>query len=129
MRGKRRNTVSPFRRFVKMIMRFLIAFIVTIFTALYLPLNSVSALEEKMVFNRYAEKYDMKPVVFTHGLHSKRNKCEECHDAIFVKKKGGNDINMSKNSKGLYCGKCHDGKTAYPLLKCERCHSGETTKK
>ncbi|MEK6680172.1 MAG: c(7)-type cytochrome triheme domain-containing protein [Nitrospirota bacterium] len=94
----------------------------------YLSQHSVSAQEkEKIIFNKYAEKFDMKPVVFTHGLHIKRNKCEICHDAIFIKKNGANDINMAKNSKGQYCGKCHNGKDAYPLLKCERCHSGETT--
>ncbi|MEK6656928.1 MAG: c(7)-type cytochrome triheme domain-containing protein [Nitrospirota bacterium] len=101
--------------------------IVTITLILALHISSASALEEKMLFNKYAEKFDMKPVVFTHGLHIKRNKCEICHDAIFIKKKGANDINMNKNSKGQYCGKCHNGRDAYPLLKCERCHSGETT--
>lgn len=110
-------------------MKPLTAFIAIIFTALYLPINSASALEEKMIFNKYAEKYDMRPVVFTHALHEKRNKCDVCHDSVFVKKRGANDINMSKNSKGQYCGKCHDGKIAYPLLRCERCHSGEMTKK
>ncbi|MBI3354705.1 MAG: hypothetical protein HY034_07450 [Nitrospirae bacterium] len=104
-------------------------FLVILLSSLYYAAYAQKPAEEKMIFNRYAEKYDMKPVVFTHELHSKRNKCDVCHDAIFVKKKGVNDINMNKNSKGQYCGKCHDGKTAYPLLKCERCHSGEMTKK
>ncbi|MBI5182466.1 MAG: hypothetical protein HZA06_06110 [Nitrospirae bacterium] len=101
--------------------------IVIITLILCLQGSSLLALEEKMIFNKYAEKYDMKPVVFTHDLHGKRNKCDVCHDSIFIKKRGTNDINMNKNSKGQYCGKCHDGKTAYPLLKCERCHSGEMT--
>ncbi len=109
-------------------MKSLLFFTIAIFI-LISPLNSASALEEKMVFDKYAEKYDMKPVVFTHALHEKRNKCEECHDSIFIKKRGANDINMNKNSKGQYCGKCHDGKKAYPLLQCDKCHSGATTKK
>jgi len=103
-------------------------FIIVIGLLFYLLPYSVRAQEDdKIIFNNYAEKYDMKPVVFTHGLHIKRNKCEVCHDAIFIKKKGANDINMNKNSKGQYCGKCHNGRDAYPLLKCERCHSGEMT--
>lgn len=109
-------------------MRFLMSFIIIIGSFFYLsPYSAGVQQEEKMIFNKYAEKFDMKPVVFTHGLHIKRNKCEVCHDAIFINKKGANDINMAKNSKGQYCGKCHNGKDAYPLLKCERCHSGETT--
>ncbi len=109
-------------------MRFLISSLIVVGLIFYLSPYSVRAQQDdKMIFNNYAEKYDMKPVVFTHGLHIKRNKCEVCHDAIFIKKKGANDINMAKNSKGQYCGKCHNGKDAYPLLKCERCHSGETT--
>lgn len=112
-------------------MRFHMPFIIAVGLIFYLSPCSAGAQqeqqEEKIIFNKYAEKYDMKPVVFTHGLHIKRNKCEICHDAIFIKKKGANDINMNKNSKGQYCGKCHNGRDAYPLLKCERCHSGETT--
>ncbi len=108
--------------------RYIIPSLIIVGLFFYLSSYSVSAeQEEKMIFNTYAEKYDMKPVVFTHGLHVKRTKCEACHEAIFIKKRGANDINMNKNSKGQYCGKCHNGKDAYPLLKCERCHSGETT--
>ncbi len=73
-------------------------------------------------------KAGVKPVVFPHWFHRIRFKCKVCHEDIFIIKKGANDINMEKIISGNYCGKCHNGMTAWAPLYCERCHSYTGTK-
>jgi c(7)-type cytochrome triheme protein len=79
-----------------------------------------------ITLNRYAEKAGMPPVVFPHWFHRIRFKCKVCHPAIFEMRAGSNDINMIKIIKGEFCGKCHNGRIAWPPLYCDRCHSGKS---
>jgi len=69
------------------------------------------------------KKAGVKPVVFPHWFHRIRFKCKVCHEDIFILRKGANDINMSKIMGGEFCGRCHNGLTAWEPLYCERCHS------
>ncbi len=65
----------------------------------------------------------MNPVLFQHKQHTAWLACENCHPAIFVKKKGANKFTMADILNGKYCGVCH-GKVAFaPTKNCIRCHS------
>ncbi len=65
----------------------------------------------------------MPHVLFPHRQHTEWLACKNCHPAIFVKKKGANDIKMMDVLTGKYCGVCH-GKIAFaPTKNCMRCHS------
>ena len=69
-----------------------------------------------IIMNREAEKSEMPPVVFPHWFHRIRFKCKVCHPDVFVMKSGANEISMIKIIKGEYCGKCHNGRTAWAPL-------------
>lgn len=70
-------------------------------------------------------KANVKPVVFPHWFHRIRFKCKVCHEDIFILRKGANDINMQAIMEGKFCGRCHNGLTAWEPLYCDRCHSYE----
>lgn len=61
-------------------------------------------------------------VLFPHRPHTEWLDCENCHDKIFIEKKGANDFGMLDILEGRYCGQCH-GAVAFPLTQCQRCHS------
>ena len=61
------------------------------------------------------------PVKFNHEFHAKLG-CKECHLGIFPMKKGSTHITMDALYRGMYCGKCHDGKQAFTSTECARCH-------
>ena len=65
---------------------------------------------------------EMAYVRFPHEAHTEWLACKNCHEKIFIEKKGANDINMTKIFQGEYCGVCHD-KVAFSSFVCERCHS------
>jgi c(7)-type cytochrome triheme protein len=79
-----------------------------------------------ITLNHYAEKAGMPPVVFPHWFHRIRFKCKVCHPNIFEMKQGANDVTMVKIVKGEFCGKCHNGRIAWPPIYCDRCHSGKS---
>ncbi len=93
---------------------------------LTLGLGSSRAEYGDITLNRYAEKSGMPPVVFPHWFHRIRFKCKVCHPAIFEMRQGSNDINMIKIIKGEFCGKCHNGRIAWPPIYCDRCHAGKS---
>lgn len=67
------------------------------------------------------------PVVFSHELHVKGKgmKCTGCHYQIFQMTQGSSKIDMSKITKGDFCGKCHNGQKAFDAKdekNCVRCH-------
>ena len=67
------------------------------------------------------------PVIFNHEKHVAANgrKCSACHFGIFLMEKESLKMNMSKMSKGDFCGACHNGKTAFDVedrTQCKRCH-------
>lgn len=76
------------------------------------------------------------PVIFSHENHvgGQGFSCDACHPEPFVprtnaaKEKG--DFKMSVMQDGEYCGKCHDGSTAFAsddYESCANCHSGTGT--
>ncbi|MEJ2684948.1 MAG: cytochrome c3 family protein [Candidatus Sulfobium sp.] len=64
----------------------------------------------------------MKPAVFSHSVHTAMFACGSCHTGIFKYRKGGSGIRMDDIYKGKFCGKCHNGQTAFPSTDCQKCH-------
>jgi len=67
------------------------------------------------------------PVVFSHDRHVNgyNLKCTRCHYQIFQMTKGSYKMDMSKITKGDFCGKCHNGKDGFDVKdqkNCTRCH-------
>ncbi len=82
-------------------------------------------------------KAGMAPAVFDHWMHRAKFTCRLCHvDIAFAMKANGTGITAADNSKGVYCGVCHNGKTQFggkavfaacsenrsDMKRCERCH-------
>ncbi|OGW26744.1 MAG: hypothetical protein A2X56_10205 [Nitrospirae bacterium GWC2_57_13] len=68
-----------------------------------------------------------KEVIFSHEkhVHDKGLKCTGCHYQIFQMTKGSYKMQMSKITKGDFCGKCHNGIKAFDATDeqhCARCH-------
>ncbi len=67
---------------------------------------------------------DLKPVVFPHWAHRSDYSCKVCHtDLGFKLEANTTEIKQSDIEAGKYCGKCHNGTTAFGVKECERCHS------
>ncbi len=72
----------------------------------------------------------VRAVIFEHEFHLGRNyTCQSCHPVLFPKKAGeveeNEDFTMASFDQGKYCGKCHDGITAFSTMtKCNWCHIG-----
>lgn len=64
------------------------------------------------------------PALFPHWVHRSRFRCYVCHPAIFEMQQGANEVTMDAIKKGQFCGKCHNGKTAFgaDFQNCTRCH-------
>ena len=78
-----------------------------------------------VILNRYAEKADMRPVVFPHWFHRMRFRCKVCHHELgFEMRAGANDVTMDDIIDGRYCGMCHNGDVAWSVENCDLCHSG-----
>jgi len=60
-------------------------------------------------------------VVFDGTVHAK-NKCNECHPALFKMKKGGETVTMKEMEAGKGCGACHNGTKAFAVKDCAKCH-------
>lgn len=67
-------------------------------------------------------KGSMPDVVYPHKQHTEWLDCSNCHPAIFIPKKGANNISMAAILLGEKCGVCH-GKVAFPVAECRKCHS------
>ncbi len=66
-------------------------------------------------------------VLFSHEKHVAANgrRCSGCHFGVFQMEKGSHKMNMSKLTKGHFCGSCHNGSTAFDLAdktRCKTCH-------
>lgn len=72
----------------------------------------------------------VRAVIFEHKFHLGKNiECQSCHPALFAKKAGmveeKEDFTMAAFNEGKYCGKCHDGSTAFSVnTRCNWCHIG-----
>jgi c(7)-type cytochrome triheme protein len=73
-------------------------------------------------------KGSMPDVVYPHKQHTEWLDCSNCHPAIFIPKKGANDISMAAILLGEKCGVCH-GKVAFPVAECRKCHSKNKPRK
>jgi c(7)-type cytochrome triheme protein len=67
------------------------------------------------------------PVIFSHEVHvkSKGLKCSGCHYQVFQMSQGSYKMEMSKITKGDFCGKCHNGEKSFDVKdakNCTRCH-------
>lgn len=67
------------------------------------------------------EDQDEPGAVFSHWTHSQFG-CFACHPSIFPQYK--KTFTHDDMDNGLYCGSCHNGKTAfsYDDVDCETCH-------
>jgi c(7)-type cytochrome triheme protein len=66
-------------------------------------------------------------VIFSHEVHvkSKGLKCTGCHYQVFQMTKGSYKMDMSKLTKGDFCGKCHNGQKSFDVKEtgnCQKCH-------
>lgn len=68
------------------------------------------------------ETAGMPLVRFPHRPHTEWLDCSNCHDKLFIPKRGANKINMLEILNGNFCGQCH-GAVSFPLTQCLRCHS------
>jgi c(7)-type cytochrome triheme protein len=70
---------------------------------------------------------DAKPVFFSHEQHVKVKtyKCSACHYHTFQMAKDSYKMDMSKITKGEFCGLCHNGERSFDVKdakSCGRCH-------
>jgi len=96
--------------------------------ALYLVLAAGTAFAEVTGGGDLTFKpQNAKPVIFSHTLHVnvKDLKCTACHNHTFLMTKDSAKMDMSKITKGQFCGHCHNGERAFDVknkANCERCH-------
>jgi c(7)-type cytochrome triheme protein len=83
------------------------------------PETKVNLLDLDILFEETAGQ----PIVlFPHLQHTEWLDCSNCHDKLFIPKKGANPVNMLAILNGEFCGQCH-GAVSFPLTECARCHS------
>ena len=80
-----------------------------------------------ITMNRISTANGIEAVVFPHWKHRSRFRCYACHPDIFEMRAGANAIDMAALSAGEFCGRCHDGRTAWAISfeTCRDCHSLE----
>jgi c(7)-type cytochrome triheme protein len=97
----------------------------TVLTVLAMWVTTSHAEYGDVILNRYAEKSDMRPVIFPHWFHRIRFRCKVCHHELgFEMRAGANDVTMDDIIDGRYCGMCHNGDVAWSAENCDLCHSG-----
>ena len=63
------------------------------------------------------------PVIYPHWIHRTYFKCKVCHESIFIKIQGANNISHSQMNEGKQCGVCHNDTIAFGANKqCAKCH-------
>lgn len=67
---------------------------------------------------------DLLPAVFPHWVHRVRFRCKVCHLQLFEPRAGANPVTMPAIAEGKFCGRCHNGRDAFPatITTCQRCH-------
>jgi c(7)-type cytochrome triheme protein len=67
-----------------------------------------------VIIDNFSYTAGIAPVRFDHWLHRAIYTCRLCHvDIGFAMEANGTKITADANSKGFYCGACHDGKRIY----------------
>lgn len=71
-------------------------------------------------------EHPMGTVTFSGKTHmEKGNQCMDCHQDTFEQKKGSAKMTMAEMNEGKWCGKCHNGDTAFSTKdprSCMTCH-------
>jgi len=81
-----------------------------------------------ILIDRLSSENGVEPVFFSHWRHRTKYTCRVCHwELDFSFKAGETLMTETDNRNGLYCGMCHDGKTAFGHTEgnCQRCHTGK----
>ncbi len=81
-----------------------------------------------ILINRVSESTGMKPVSFSHWMHRVKYTCKVCHSELgFQLKVNTTLITEQENTKGKYCGACHNGDIAFGHSEenCHKCHNGD----
>lgn len=73
----------------------------------------------------------MASVLFSHDHHvsKARQKCSECHYALYSNRAQRKAVGMAEMRKGKSCGACHNGKKAFDVAEkknCATCHNNKT---
>lgn len=62
-------------------------------------------------------------VTFSHANHAAMGMvCQNCHDELFLRKKGASHIKMDEILQGKFCSACHNGTKATAVTDCSYCH-------
>lgn len=62
---------------------------------------------------------------FSHKMHIGSFSCTECHTKLYQPGPGNKRVSMLEMEKGMSCGACHEGKTAFSVAgSCQKCHPG-----
>ena len=94
----------------------------------------------RVIIRNFSEQAGLGAVRFDHWLHRARYTCRLCHvDIGFAMEANATKIKADMNTKGFYCGSCHNGTRVYESRKifaacsasatpgqdtgCSRCHS------
>jgi c(7)-type cytochrome triheme protein len=83
-----------------------------------------------LLMNRVSTPSGQPPVTFSHWSHRRFHTCRVCHFELeFAMEVNATEITEEMNRNGLYCGACHDGKTAFGHVEgnCRKCHNGDIT--
>jgi c(7)-type cytochrome triheme protein len=71
-------------------------------------------------------KLPMGTVTFSGQIHADKGyQCMDCHQETFQQKYGADKMTMAGMNEGKWCGKCHNGKTAFSTqdpANCLTCH-------
>jgi c(7)-type cytochrome triheme protein len=64
-----------------------------------------------------------KKVVFSHKAHLRKmgSNCNLCRFAVFQMKQDSYEMNMSKITKGEFCGICHNGDNSFDVKDKKNC--------
>ncbi|MFQ5530630.1 MAG: c(7)-type cytochrome triheme domain-containing protein, partial [Gemmatimonadota bacterium] len=86
--------------------------------------NAVAGADPAAPAEREFVTTSLPPSVFPHWVHRIRFQCRVCHLELFEPRLGANEITMAAIDEGRFCGRCHNGNTAFDVSfdSCQRCH-------
>jgi c(7)-type cytochrome triheme protein len=67
---------------------------------------------------------DFGTLIFSHNFHLNAYGCADCHNKLFKAGPNNPHVSMKQMEKGVSCGGCHDGKSAFSVKgDCTKCHA------
>lgn len=67
----------------------------------------------RVLIDNASSQAKLPPVAFDHWVHRTKFTCRLCHvDVGFAMRAGATRVRAADNAAGMYCGACHDGRTA-----------------